>query len=70
VFVESALSERPGDKELLVLKSLITFRAAEIAHVKGNKAKAGTLYRQCLAIDESIGNTGDEDLINGLLANL
>ncbi|MCX6720663.1 MAG: tetratricopeptide repeat protein [Candidatus Staskawiczbacteria bacterium] len=69
-FVDDALSDAPDDVGLCVLKSLTIFRAAEIAHVKGDKIKARNLYQQCLAIDQSIDNTGDSNLVQGLLASL
>jgi tetratricopeptide (TPR) repeat protein len=69
-FVDSILAEKPEDREILTLQSLIIFRIAEIEHVSGDKATAERLYQQCLAIDESIGYTGDKDLINGLIGRL
>jgi tetratricopeptide (TPR) repeat protein len=74
-FVENALTEATecdiGQiRGMRTLQSLIIFRAAEIAHVSGQKQKAWELYHQCLAIDESIGHTGDKELIEGLAAQL
>jgi tetratricopeptide (TPR) repeat protein len=69
-YVEDALSDEPGTTQTIILKSLIIFRSAELAHVKGDKAKAKSLYEQCLAIDESIGNTSESHLIKELLSSL
>ena len=69
-FVDDALSDNPEDRVLLTQKSLIVFRAAEIAHVKDDKTKARNLYLECLNIDESIGNTKDNDMVTGLINSL
>lgn len=69
-FVESVLCECPEEVGLLSLKSLIIFRAAEIAHVKREKTKAKSLYEQCLRIDKLINRSGEDELVKGLLNSL
>ena len=69
-FIERALSIEPKSEELLTLKSLILFRAGEIAHVKKQKEKAERFFWQCLAVDESIGNMSERDLVLDLINSL
>lgn len=58
------------DRDIIMMRSVATFRKAEIAHVQGDRELALSLYNECLRLDESIGNREDLYMIHYLMDNV
>ncbi len=68
--LDELIQNEPENKEILTSKSLLTFRKGELAHIQNNFTEAKHFYQESLDLDHSIGNHGDDELVNRLIGEL